>query len=99
MPRDEAERPRVGERLTDRPLTLASDPAAPGLEYAPPVAQPDIWYAYRDNTPTGDAVRPTPQQGLQVYWPRSENAGTYVPFNSLRHHSPVDLRSTAVVKR
>lgn len=27
--------PRVGERLTDRPLTLASDPAAPGLEYAP----------------------------------------------------------------
>ena len=27
--------PRVGERLTDRPLTLASDPAAPGLEYTP----------------------------------------------------------------
>jgi predicted Zn-dependent protease len=27
--------PRVGERLTDRPLTMASDPAAPGLEYAP----------------------------------------------------------------
>ena len=27
--------PRVGERLTDRPLTLASDPVAPGLEYAP----------------------------------------------------------------
>jgi predicted Zn-dependent protease len=27
--------PRLGERLTDRPLTLASDPAAPGLEYAP----------------------------------------------------------------
>ena len=31
-------RPRIGERLTDRPLTLASDPAAPGLEYAPFVA-------------------------------------------------------------
>ncbi len=30
--------PRVGERLTDRPLTMASDPAAPGLEYAPFVA-------------------------------------------------------------
>ena len=30
--------PRVGERLTDRPLTLASDPGAPGLEYAPFVA-------------------------------------------------------------
>jgi predicted Zn-dependent protease len=27
--------PRVGERLTDHPLTLACDPAAPGLEYAP----------------------------------------------------------------
>ena len=27
--------PRVGERLTDLPLTLSSDPAAPGLEYAP----------------------------------------------------------------
>jgi predicted Zn-dependent protease len=27
--------PRVGERLTHRPLTMASDPAAPGLEYAP----------------------------------------------------------------
>ncbi len=27
--------PRVGERLTDLPLTLASDPGAPGLEYAP----------------------------------------------------------------
>jgi predicted Zn-dependent protease len=27
--------PRVGERLTDHPLTLASDPAAAGLEYAP----------------------------------------------------------------
>ena len=27
--------PRVGERLTDRSLTLASDPAAPGLEYVP----------------------------------------------------------------
>ena len=27
--------PRVGERLTDRPLTMASDPAAPGLEYTP----------------------------------------------------------------
>jgi predicted Zn-dependent protease len=27
--------PRVGERLTDHPLTLASDPAATGLEYAP----------------------------------------------------------------
>ena len=27
--------PRIGERLTDRPLTLASDPAAPGLEYTP----------------------------------------------------------------
>jgi predicted Zn-dependent protease len=26
---------RVGERLTGLPLTLASDPAAPGLEYAP----------------------------------------------------------------
>jgi predicted Zn-dependent protease len=26
---------RVGERLTDHPLTLASDPAATGLEYAP----------------------------------------------------------------
>ena len=21
----------------------------PGLEYAPPIAQPDIWYSYRDN--------------------------------------------------
>ncbi|MFE3289269.1 metallopeptidase TldD-related protein [Rhodococcus sp. NPDC059234] len=29
---------RVGERLTDIPLTLYSDPAAPGLEYAPFVA-------------------------------------------------------------
>lgn len=27
--------PRVGERLTALPLTLASDPAAPGLEYEP----------------------------------------------------------------
>ncbi|NMH98971.1 TldD/PmbA family protein [Pseudonocardia sp. K10HN5] len=27
--------PRVGERLTDLPLTLFSDPAAPGLEYEP----------------------------------------------------------------
>ncbi|WP_214407902.1 metallopeptidase TldD-related protein [Pseudonocardia lacus] len=27
--------PRTGERLTDLPLTLASDPAAPGLEYEP----------------------------------------------------------------
>jgi predicted Zn-dependent protease len=27
--------PRVGERLTDLPLTLASDPGAPGLEYEP----------------------------------------------------------------
>jgi predicted Zn-dependent protease len=27
--------PRVGERLTDLPLTLACDPAAPGLEYEP----------------------------------------------------------------
>jgi predicted Zn-dependent protease len=27
--------PRVGERLSDRPLTLASDPFAPGLEYEP----------------------------------------------------------------
>ncbi|MDN5749706.1 MAG: metallopeptidase TldD-related protein [Pseudonocardia sp.] len=27
--------PRVGERLSDLPLTLACDPAAPGLEYEP----------------------------------------------------------------
>jgi predicted Zn-dependent protease len=27
--------PRTGEQLTDLPLTLASDPVAPGLEYAP----------------------------------------------------------------
>jgi predicted Zn-dependent protease len=27
--------PRVGEKLTELPLTLASDPAAPGLEYEP----------------------------------------------------------------
>ncbi|MCY7343991.1 MAG: TldD/PmbA family protein [Pseudonocardia sp.] len=27
--------PRVGERLTELPLTLACDPAAPGLEYEP----------------------------------------------------------------
>lgn len=27
--------PRTGERLTDLPLTLACDPAAPGLEYEP----------------------------------------------------------------
>ena len=27
--------PRTGERLTDLPLTLACDPAAPGLQYAP----------------------------------------------------------------
>jgi predicted Zn-dependent protease len=27
--------PRVGERLTDLPLTLVSDPHAPGLEYEP----------------------------------------------------------------
>lgn len=27
--------PRTGERLTDLPITLACDPAAPGLEYAP----------------------------------------------------------------
>jgi len=27
--------PRVGERLTDLPLTLACDPASPGLEYEP----------------------------------------------------------------
>ncbi|MHA6797205.1 metallopeptidase TldD-related protein [Pseudonocardia bannensis] len=27
--------PRVGEKLTDLPLTLVSDPAAPGLEYEP----------------------------------------------------------------
>lgn len=27
--------PRVGERLTDTPLTLASDPVAPGLAYEP----------------------------------------------------------------
>jgi predicted Zn-dependent protease len=27
--------PRLGERLTARPLTMASDPSAPGLEYAP----------------------------------------------------------------
>ena len=27
--------PRTGERLTDLPLTLACDPTAPGLEYAP----------------------------------------------------------------
>jgi predicted Zn-dependent protease len=27
--------PRVGERLTDLPLTLTCDPAAPGLEYEP----------------------------------------------------------------
>ena len=33
---------RVGERLTDAPLTLASDPAAPGLEYAPFVAAPAL---------------------------------------------------------
>ncbi|MFC4604474.1 metallopeptidase TldD-related protein [Rhodococcus kronopolitis] len=31
---------RVGERLTDLPLTLYSDPRAPGLEYAPFVAAP-----------------------------------------------------------
>jgi predicted Zn-dependent protease len=29
------EGPRTGERLTDLPLTLACDPAAPGLEYEP----------------------------------------------------------------
>ena len=29
------EGPRVGERLTELPLTLVSDPAAPGLEYEP----------------------------------------------------------------
>ncbi|GEL19646.1 metallopeptidase TldD-related protein [Pseudonocardia asaccharolytica] len=27
--------PRIGERLTELPLTLTSDPAAPGLEYEP----------------------------------------------------------------
>lgn len=27
--------PRVGERLTELPLTMASDPAAPGMEYEP----------------------------------------------------------------
>jgi predicted Zn-dependent protease len=38
--------PRVGERLTGLPLTLACDPAAPGLEYEP----------FLTTTRSGDAI-------------------------------------------
>jgi predicted Zn-dependent protease len=43
--------PRVGERLTDLPLTLVSDPAAPGLEYEPflTVARSDDGISVFDN--------------------------------------------------
>ncbi len=43
--------PTRGPQNTSRWVRDGGPTVEPGLEYAPPIVQPDIWYAYRDNTP------------------------------------------------
>jgi PKD repeat protein/type 1 glutamine amidotransferase len=40
-----------GPQNTSRWVRDGGPSVEPGLEYAPPITQPDIWYSYRDNTP------------------------------------------------
>ena len=43
---------RTAARRTRRAgCATAARRSTPGLEYAPPIVQPDLWYSYRDNTP------------------------------------------------
>ena len=43
--------PSRGPQNTSRWNLNGSPTVDAGLEYAPPITQPDIWYSYRDNTP------------------------------------------------
>ena len=43
--------PTRGPQNTSRWVRDGGPAVEPGLEYAPPIVQPDIWYSYRDNTP------------------------------------------------
>ncbi|HEY6891103.1 MAG TPA: ThuA domain-containing protein [Solirubrobacter sp.] len=42
--------PAQGPQNPSRWVRDGGPTVEPGLEYAPPVAQPDLWYSYRDNT-------------------------------------------------
>ena len=41
---------RAARRTCSRWVVNGGPTVEPGLEYAPPIVQPDIWYSYRDNT-------------------------------------------------
>jgi PKD repeat protein/glucose/arabinose dehydrogenase/type 1 glutamine amidotransferase len=45
----ECNNPTRGPQNTSRWVRDGGPSNEPGLEYAPPIAQPDLWYAYQDN--------------------------------------------------
>ncbi len=45
----ECDNPTRGPQNSSRWVRDGGPSVEPGLEYAPPITQPDIWYAYRDN--------------------------------------------------
>jgi PKD repeat protein/glucose/arabinose dehydrogenase len=47
----ECSNPERGPQNVSRWVVNGGPTVEPGLEYAPPIVQPDLWYAYRDNTP------------------------------------------------
>jgi PKD repeat protein/glucose/arabinose dehydrogenase/type 1 glutamine amidotransferase len=49
----ECSNPTRGPQNVSRWVVNGGPTVEPGLEYAPPIVQPDIWYSYRDNAAAG----------------------------------------------
>ena len=58
----ECNNPTRGPRNTSRWVASGGPATDPGLEYGPPVTNPEIWYSYRDNS-----APPNGPQGTQCF--------------------------------
>ncbi len=56
----ECDNPSRGPQNTSRWVANGGPGVEPGLEYAPPITQPEIWYSYRDNQAPPNGPQGTP---------------------------------------
>ena len=56
----ECDNPTRGPQNTSRWVASGGPAVEPGLEYGPPITQPEIWYSYRDNQAPPNGPQGTP---------------------------------------
>ena len=56
----ECDNPARGPQNTSRWVASGGPAVDPGLEYGPPITQPEIWYSYRDNQAPPNGPQGTP---------------------------------------